>query len=309
MRWGKRMSGMKKFVCAVFLLSVALCARGQTLSGGGTILSELAPQWHMGVGVDGMGECAIPADVSNAFGGDVAVYTADVNLKAQGAWNMRHFLTLSLDYAYSYYDFSSPLAPFSAMNRTSALAFYTGRINDEWGVFAFANFKLGSQVGENMWGGRQFSSGLGATYAFNDAISLGVGVGAYSRVDESWLPLPVVFIDWKITERLKLRTFAGAALFYDVFGDSSLVLSLSAEYQNSYYRLKPDSLGEKRSVRDSYLQVYAGGTYNFTKHAYVSAGIGGAFFREMQTRTSKNKAERIDADAAPTFMIHLGYLF
>ncbi len=288
---------------------LAPAASAQILSGGGTLLSEIAPKWHMGVSVDAFGEFALPADASNAFGGDVGVYTSGVNVKGQMVWDASHFLTLSLDYAYDYFDFSSDAAPFSSMNRTAMMLFYTGRIDERWGVFAAANFRLGAQTGESLWDARQFAGGAGVTYMFAENLTVGLGGMGYSRLDYGWSALPMVFVDWQITERLRLRTFGGGALFYDVFGDSSLVLAFSVEYRNLYYRLEQDPLGRERSVRDNYIQLSAGATFNFSKNAYVSASVGASLNRDFQMRTNKSRAERIEVDAAPMFTLHAGWRF
>ncbi len=296
---------------SAFLLALALCAsaQAQTLSGGGTLLSEIAPHWHMGVGVEAMGDFAIPADISNTIGGDVGVYSTSVNVKAQGAWDMRHFLTFSLDYSYNYYDFSSPDAPFSSMNRTGAMLFYTGRIDERWGVFTSANLSLGSAIGESLWEGAQFSVGAGATYAVGSNLTVGFGGMAYSRLDNNWTGFPIAFIDWKLNDRLRFRTFAGGAFFYDVLGDGSLILTFSGEYKNLYYRLARNAYNERQSVCDSYIQIKVGATYHITKHAYVSASVGGNFWRDFQMRAGGDKSERIDVDAAPMFMVQAGWLF
>ncbi len=299
----------KKILTSLGLLLTFLNVNSQTLSGGSTILSEISPDWHLGVTAEALGEFALPANVKNAIGGDMGVYTAEVNVKAQGAWQQKHFLTLSLDYAYDSFDFSSANAPFSSINRTYLTGFYLGRIAERWSVFAYSNLGMNAEGGESVFDGAQLSAGAGVSYMFTRELQIGFGAGAYSRLDDDWLGMPIVFINWQITEKLKLTTFAGAALYYDVFGDESLILAASVEYKNRYYRLADNALGQKRSARDSYVQSYVGATYNFTKNAYITASVGANFGRDIRMRTDKHSAEKIEADAAPSFIIHLGYRF
>lgn len=119
-------------------------------------------------------------------------------------------------------------------------------------------------------------------------------------MDNTWIGLPVAFIDWNISDRLKLRTFSGAALLYDVFGDNSLVLNAVFEYRNSYYRLE-EREGARRSVSDSFYQFSVGATYNISGRAYVSAAVGGNFGRELDMRRNSRSAEEYEVDAAPFF--------
>lgn len=97
--------------------------------------------------------------MSEDLGGDLGVYSAAANVKFQGAYSDRHFLTVSLSYTYSRYDFSSGAAPFSSMDKTSALAFYTTRIDERWGVFGIAGASFGAQAGESLWEGARCSPG------------------------------------------------------------------------------------------------------------------------------------------------------
>lgn len=151
-------------------------------------------------------------------------------------------------------------------------------------------------------------AGAGASYSFCENLTAGIGAIAYSRVDNTWIGLPVAFIDWNISDRLKLRTFSGAALLYDLFGDNSLVLNAVFEYRNSYYRLE-EREGARRSVSDSFYQFSVGATYNISGRAYVSAAVGGNFGRELDMRRNSRSAEEYEVDAAPFFSVHAGFSF
>lgn len=299
----------KRIFLAIISLGVAcISLNAQMLTSGSGPLNILAPQWEMGVSADFAGEFSIPADISSDLGGDLGVYSTSETVKFQGAYSNKHFLTLSLNYTYSYYDFSSDTAPFSSMNETSALAFYLTRFNERWGAFAIVGASLGSQIGESMWDGRTIMGAFGATYSFCKDFTVGFGGMAYSRLDNTWIGLPIAYVDWNITNNLKLRTFSGVALLYDFFGDNTLILNAVAEYRNTYYRLAEES-GNRRSVGDSFFQISVGATYNITDRAYISAAIGGNINRELNMRRNSNSAEEYDIDSAPFFSIHAGMSF
>lgn len=140
-----------------------------------------------------LGPCRLINENRRRFG----VYSASANVKFQGAYADKHFLTLSLNYTYSQYDFSSAAAPFSSANGASALAFYTARISERWGAFGIASASIGSETGASIWGGRTMLAGAGASYSFCESLTVGIGAMAYSRLDNTWLGLPVGFIDWE----------------------------------------------------------------------------------------------------------------
>ena len=205
---------LRKIFYASICAPLFACAlNAQMLTSGATAINILAPKWKMGVSVDASGEYSAPADLSTKIDGDLAVYSASANVKFQGAYADKHFLTLSLNYTYSQYDFSSAASPFSSANGASALAFYTARISERWGAFAIASASIGSETGASIWGGRTMLAGAGASYSFCEDLTVGIGAMAYSRLDNTWLGLPVGFIDWKITDRLRLRTFSGSMIF------------------------------------------------------------------------------------------------
>lgn len=299
---------MKKIITTLFALAIAYSSNAQMATTGATPLNILTPEWRIGLSTDVSVTAELPADVSG-LDGDLGVYETSANVKFQGAFIERHFITLSIDYTFSNYDFSSALAPFDDLEKVSAMLFYTGNINKRWGVFGLATTNFAADTDASMWGGKQMSIAAGATYAFNENFLLGAGLMAYSRVDKSWLGLPIAFADWKITQRLTLRTFSGIALFYDFFGDGKLILNITGEYRNNYYRLKDGNAGSERSMRDSRYQLSAGAIYNISKRAYLSAAIGGNFGRELEFRNNSNSAGEIDVDAAPFFTIHAGYTF
>ncbi len=146
---------LRKIFYATICAHLFACAlNAQMLTSGATAINILAPKWKMGVSVDASGEYSAPADLSTKIDGDLAVYSASANVKFQGAYADKHFLTLFLNYTYSQYDFSSAASPFSSANGASALAFYTARISERWGAFAIASASIGSETGASIWGGR-----------------------------------------------------------------------------------------------------------------------------------------------------------
>ena len=106
---------LRKIFYASICAHLFACAlNAQMLTSGATAINILAPKWKMGVSVDASGEYSAPADLSTKIDGDLAVYSASANVKFQGAYADKHFLTLSLNYTYSQYDFSSAASPFSS---------------------------------------------------------------------------------------------------------------------------------------------------------------------------------------------------
>lgn len=300
------------FLFSGLLASAAASCFCQVGPGGASMLGEVAPKWHLGVTAEASATASLKSDLGRDMAGSLGVYGADASVKFQGAYDMRHFVTASFNYGWRHFDFSEG-GPFENADRVSAFLFYTGKVSGPWSAVAFSNFSFGASSDGSLWGGRSFMGGIGASYRFGESLTAGFGGAAYSRVDNTWIGIPVAFVDWKITGRLTLRTFSGAVLLYDLFGDDSLVLSAAFEYKNDYYRLAPaagtSGASLRRSVSDSFFQFSVGATYRPFARAYVSAFVGADFDRTLKFRSDGASAEEADADAAPVFSLNAGWNF
>ncbi len=297
---------MKKILLSLLCSAVVYSANAQIM-GGLTFFDQVASDWHLGYTADIMGTSAIPVDIDNSAG-NLGVYSSSASIKFQGIRKDKDFLDASIGYEYRYYDFSMNSAPFSSMNLLTAQSFYSHRFSDKWGAFGMGILNFGAESSANLSDGVRGFFGAGASYGFNDSFRMGFGLGAISRLENNWLPIPIVFLDWKISEKLSLKTFSGVALIYDVYGDGSLLLNFTAEYVNTEFRLKKYD-EYKRAVKDTYMAVSIGATYNFKSGLYISGSIGGNFFRELEFRKNGHSAEDLDIDSAPAFYLHIGKTF
>ena len=203
---------------------------------------------------------------------------------------------------------SNAIAPIYAeaiTNDFSANAFYSYAIDQKWSVFGAARGGFAAEEGADLSDGGRLIAGGGVGYVVDENLAFGIGMMAVSRMDNTWLPLPLGYLRWKIDEKLSLRTLNGIALVYDVFGDSSLLLNVSGEYDNSYFRLKKDG-GTKRSVGDNFVNIAVGATYNIGKYLYVSGSAGANVYRKLCFRRGGNSSDEYSCDPAPVFFVHLG---
>jgi len=297
---------MKKIILllAVCVYSVA---HAQVLSDS-SFFSQIASDWHAGFTADAGGTFAVPVDISDGADGTLGVYEGAATLKFQG-FNEKRALNADVNYGFAHYDFSGAESPVGDANKIGCNLFYSEKIAGGWSAWGMFTGSLNAETNASLSDGGSVLAGAGAGYRFSENLRVGLGVAAVSRMDRDWIPMPVAYVDWKITERLSLRTFTGAALVYDAFGDGKLLLSISADYKSAYIRLSDGTAGERRSVKDSYFQCSANATYSLTKNFYVAAGVGGNFNREMTFRTDRIKSGEIDVDAAPVFFVHAGCKF
>ena len=98
----------------------------------------------------------------------------------------------------------------------------------------------------------------GASYRFNERLSLGPGLGVVGQLDDQPMVFPVIVVDWKITEKLSLSTGGGLAatagpglsLTYKM--TKHWKAGLTGRYENKRFRLTndgvvPGGVGEDRN--------------------------------------------------------------
>ena len=293
---------MKK-VFAFAFFAAAACASFAQVVAGSSFFDQIVSDWHMGITADVMESASIPSGVYGGDGGTLGVYKTAAVVKLQAARG-RHAFDISAGWERSRFDFSHT-SPFSDTNDFSANAFYSYSIDRKWSVFGAARGGFAAEEGADLSDGGRLIAGGGIGYVVDENIAFGIGMMAVSRMDNTWLPLPLGYLRWKIDEKLSLRTLNGVALIYDVFGDSSLLLNISGEYDNSYFRLKKDG-DVRRSVGDNFVNIAVGATYNIGKRLYISGSAGANVYRKLCFRRGGNSADEYSCDPAPVFFVHLG---
>lgn len=192
--------------------------------------------------------------------------------------------------------------PWSGVNDVNATVTFANRIDDKWsyvsGAFVRSAFADGADAGD----GVTFGGILGVTYAFSDRFSLGGGLIASSVIEDDWRLLPIVTIDWKITDKLSLRTNPGVGrriigLSYQATDD--LRLSLGTGIERVEFRLEDDAPTPKGVGRFSRLPVALDVTYDISHHFSVNGYAGYLFSQEIVLDDQNGeRVRREDADPA-----------
>ena len=136
--------------------------------------------------------------------------------------------------------------------------------------------------------------GLGAAwYRISDTLSLGVGAGFRTSLEDDTSIFPIIVIDWQFAENWNLSTIPprgfrfgpGVNLRWDARDD--LKLSLVYQYQSDQQRLDEDSLSSPNGVGEfSQNRVSLAATYHFTKNLSVTGHLGLTFGGEIELQDS-----------------------
>lgn len=127
----------------------------------------------------------------------------------------------------------------------SLAVFYSTASNWRFGVMPSIDFAVatGAQAGESL----SYGAVLSAAYAFGPGLVLGLGAGVFERLEESEV-FPLVIIDWKINDRLRLANPfsagpvgpAGLELVYT--RDAVLEMGVGGAYRSYRFRLDDSSV-------------------------------------------------------------------
>lgn len=262
-----------------------------------------------------LGEITFSTDLKNSSG-SFSVYRGGLKLGVSGAVDEQLRLNLSVSTEASSYHFRNATGiiagtskPFNDMNlaRISPSAVYA--IDNEWavvvgGLVEFAG-EGSADVGDSATGGG-FAS---ARYAFSKDFSLGFGVLAVSRLEDSALVVPIVSLEWQITPKVSLASKElGGVLTAKLSDEWSFFMQ--AGYETREYRLAEESLQSKGVLRDRRVPVSAGVRYAPARWLECSLRGGATVWQEFKLDDMDgNQVSKVRSEPAPFIGLALEFRF
>jgi hypothetical protein len=232
------------------------------------------------------------ADFHNDSLGDISVWRVDVPVRYTIKTEPGD-LRLGAFYEYSEYD-TSDLSGTEKFNTLSFDVLWKSMLNDNWGYFLYGAVGCSAAKDTGLGTGLTGIGGGGVQYVWSENLSLGLGAAVATHMEDDPSVLPIIALNWQINDRWNLRTLNGATITYDVSGDKSFLVDLSARFQQREYRTDSDT-----SLRDRMVTVELGATYNFSRHFGLRGFAGVAAGRSIQRRFKGDKAGDKDVDPAP----------
>ena len=229
-------------------------------------------------------------------------------------------LGLSLSYDLEDYNFSGNTdllsrKPWDKIHRPGLGAFLSYESGNGWKTSIGPRIEFSRESGA----GWQDSLSYGALFTLSrqlhPGLELGFGLGAFKRVEKNSV-FPVLKVDWRITERLRLSNPlragpagpAGLALSYTP--DKRWEFALGGSYRRFRFRLDdsgpaPDGVGEA-----ALLPVFARATRKFGPVFRIDAYAGAAFGGQLRLEDEDGDQLRADRhDTAPILGLTLSGRF
>lgn len=251
-------------------------AQAQSTAAETRSVQELATERPMGISLRPSVRYAGASGLNGAGlnSGRLAVAGTDLEL---GYTYRREALMLNTQamYGFRHYDFSRLAAPQPFGSSTNSFGLASTAIipiEGKWGAFVIGSIETAADSRGSFGRGFEYSLGFGPSYQFSPDLQIRAGVMIGTRLEDSLQVLPIVAIDWRITQRLRLQTANGARLSFALTEDNLHSLDAGISYNRESFSTGPASVAVS--------QRWFAGSFGYTWRP--SAGFSIRPFVEMQ---------------------------
>lgn len=185
---------------------------------------------------------------SDSFGMDRMFYSAAVAYR----WNYRNSVGLSVGTGTSDYDFEDSggemtAQPWDEIDEFRVSAPMRFALGDTSTIFAIPTLRYNGEDSASSSDSRTWGFLGGVAWRLDEKLTIGPGLGVFSRLEGSTRVFPILLIDWKIAERWSLSTGSGLAssqgpglaLNYQL--SDHWTLGLAGRYEEVQFRLGDES--------------------------------------------------------------------
>lgn len=187
---------------------------------------------------------------------------------------------------------------------------------DDWSLLGIPMIRVMAEEGAD-WSDSVSGGGLvGFSYRVNDRLTIGPGFGALTQIEDSLSVFPVIIVDWKINDRLKLETgrglgaSQGPGLLLSYSLNPSWSLLAGGRLERLRFRLSrrgpvPNGVGEDRGA-----PLSIGARYSWMRKGSVTVFGGFDVAGELQVDNSAGRElTSSNYDPAPFFGISANLRF
>ncbi len=209
-------------------------------------------------------------------------------------------------YAFTGDEGFAALDPWRDVRTLSASGFVRWRFESDWTLFAIpvlgASAERGASLGDGVYGG-----GLaGVSYRFGERLTLGPGVGAFTEIEGEAIAFPILLVDWKIADRLSLRTGGGTAasrgpgLELEWQVSDRVTATVGGRWEQRRFRLDDEGIAAGGVGEDRSVPVFASIAHTWESGAKLTLLGGVELGGELRVDDANgNRITSADYDAAP----------
>lgn len=260
--------------------------------------------------VNGGGLHQSEADLTDSSGG-FAVDRGFISASLDFGWSLRDSIGVSVGGGKSSYEFNDESAfgggkPWSKIEDTRVSLTWRTGLGERGSFFLMPSMNMDGESGAS--DNTTYGLFAAAAWRLDESLTIGPGIGVFTRLEDSARFFPILAIDWDITQRWNLSTGSGLAasrgpgltLKYHLNDDWDL--GISGRYEDVEFRLdnkgpQPGGIG-----RDLSLPLVFLATLNPSPKLKFTVFTGVELFGTLKLKDpSGTVLEESDYDPAPLF--------
>ena len=270
--------------------------------------------------IDGGGVHQSEADLSDSTGGfsmDRWFFSGGVDY----AWSRRDSVGISIGGGQSNYDFvdESGFGGGEPWNKIDEMRVsLNGRFGfgETGSIFIIPTLRFNGEKDASSSDSRTWGLFAAATWRVGDSLTIGPGIGIFSRLESGTKVFPILAIDWDISDRWNLSTGRGLAssqgpgltLSYKLNDDWSF--GFAGRYENQEFRLDDEGPAAGGVGRDKSMPLVFMANLSPNKKLKLSAFAGLALGGELRIKDSMDvTVDESDYDAALLVGLTFEYRF
>jgi hypothetical protein len=260
--------------------------------------------------VDGGGVHQTEVDLTDS-GGGFAVDRAFVSASLDFGWSLRDSVGISIGGGKSAYEFNDASTfgggePWDDINDSRISLTWRTSLGETGSMFLIPSMRFDGESGADDT--TTYGLFAAAAWRLSDSLTIGPGVGMFTRLEDSTSFFPILAIDWDITERWNLSTGGGLAasrgpgltLNWRLNEDWSL--GVAGRYEDIEFRLNDKGPVPGGVGRDLSAPVVLLATLTPSPRLKFSVFTGVELFGTLKLKDHDGRVlEESDYDPAPLF--------
>jgi hypothetical protein len=194
-------------------------------------------------------------------------------------------ISLAVGYGFDGYDFSGDTGlggrkPWEDIHSLRFSIPLRWKIDEQWTGFVSPTLRFTGEKGADFGDSATGGGFVGFSYRFSDRLTIGPGVGVLTQLEDSTRVIPILIINWKITEALSLNTgrgigaTLGPGLTLNWRPTGTWSFFVGGRYERLRFRLDESGTVSNGIGDDRSFPLFGGVEYSFTPLVRVSI-LGG----------------------------------
>jgi hypothetical protein len=245
-------------------------------------------------------------------GGSYSATRYTIQLGSGYSWDRQSNVSLSVGYSCDRYDFSGAGGlgggnPWENIHAVSFAVPMRKQIGANWTAFVIPSLRSSGESGAEFDETLTGSMLGGGSYRVSDRLTIGPGIGVFSQLEESTTVIPILIIDWAITDTWSLTTgrglgaTMGPGLTLNYRPSKAWSFGIGGRYEKLRFRLDKEGKVASGVGEDLSFPVYLSSTYSFAPRTNLSLVGGFAFGGELKLEDKDGETIKEDSYDAGIF--------